>query len=651
LGALLCCAQLFNLQVISGSELLKKSEDRLVGAMPIRAARGEILDRNDEPLVSNRIGLFIKVRKTNITNEYLNHTINKLVNIMKESGETYIDNLPITESFPYRFNFDAQEDGDAKSLERAWKKNNNFSNNMTAMEIMKKLIEQFGISTGFSWSERRNIASVRFEMKQKQFGQMNPYVFARDVSIYSAQKIKEKNEDYPGVSIETEPIREYINGRLASHILGRTGLIYREEYEKMKDDGYGINDTVGKDGLEKILEPDIKGKDGTEELKLNRKNRRTSVVVSSKPPKPGNFAVLTIDKKLQEVAENSLEKRMREISSREGINITCGAAVAVQIKTGEVLAMATCPTYSQETFNKDYESLIKDPQRPMLNRALNGMYPPASTFKPLTALAGLEENVITIKETIPCGGYYNYTATYKPRCWKRGGHGRLSVVNAIASSCNCFFYETGRRVGITNLNKYSRALGLGELTGIELAESAGVLAGPDYRKSIKGAAWMPGNTIQAAIGQSDNMFTPIQLANYMGALANGGVRYKLHIIKEIKNCEDGSVVKKVEPQIAYELYIRPESYGAVMQGVRGVTSYGTACSVFRGFPVTLGGKTGTAEAYGEIDNAVFAGFGPFEDPEIAVSVVIEKGKHGTNAAYVAKDILAEYFKNRPKNKN
>jgi penicillin-binding protein 2 len=321
-----------------------------------------------------------------------------------------------------------------------------------------------------------------------------------------------------------------------------------------------------------------------------------------------------------------------------------GAAVALDVRNGEILAMASYPTYDPAQFNQNYDELIHDPDKPMLNRALNGTYPPASTFKMVTAVAGLETSVITPKEIINDTGVYNYYApTYTPKCWKRGGHGRLNVAQAIMHSCNYFFYETGRRVGIEKLNFYSTALGLGVPTGIELSESSGILAGPDYRKKINGDAWMPGNTVQAAIGQSDNSFTPIQLASYIATLANGGTRYRLHLIKEIKNYETQESVKTVELEALSEINIKPENYAAVMEGVKGVTANGTASSVFYDFPVTLGGKTGTAQVYGHSDNAVFVGFGPFDDPEIAVAVVFEGGLHGSYAAYTARDIFSEYF--------
>jgi penicillin-binding protein 2 len=641
----ICCTyRLIKLQIIKGEYYFKLSFNRLVGSSPIKAARGEILDRNGIPLISNRMGFLVKINKTEITNEILNSSINNLIKIAHEENITYIDTFPIKGKETYYFDFPYTED-DEKNKIKEWKKRNNFDENQTPKEVIKKFSNLFGISDKYSKEEKRNIIAVRYEMKSKAFGNMNPYVFANDVNISLVQKIKEQNENLPGVSIESEPIREYINKELAAHILGRVGIIYKEEYDQLKNENYGINDIIGKDGMEKILEKNLKGIDGTHEAKFY-KNGKGNIIIPNKPAIPGHCAILTIDKNIQETAENSLKTKMKEISINEKTKVECGASVVVQIKTGEILALATCPSYNPAKFNEEYDILIKNPLKPLLNRALNGIYPPASTFKMVTALAALEEEVITPNDTINDTGIYMYYApSYMPKCWKKNGHGKLDIANAIARSCNYFFYDIGRRTGITKLNEYSKKLGLGELTGIELSESQGILAGPEYRKKIKGPMWMPGNTIQAAIGQSDNAFTPAQLVNYIATLASGGTRYKLHLIKEIKSYDDGKILYKKDPEIISEINIRPENYEAIMKGVKGVMAdNGTASSIFKNFPIILGGKTGTAEIYGKPNNALFVGFGPFEDPEIAVVTVIEKGLHGTYAAQVAKNIFETYFK-------
>lgn len=561
---------------------------------------------------------------------------------MKTEKIPYIDTLPI-KGYPYVFDFPGAEDK-IENNSKIWKAKNNFLPSQTASEIMNKFQKQFNIPKTYTNQEKRDVIAVRYEMKLKQFGYMCPYTFASDVSVSVVQKIREQNEWMPGVFVESEPIREFVNGNLAAHILGRVGVIYKEEYDELKVFGYGMNDIIGKDGMEKVLESDIKGKNGTKAVSFFNKGKQKTIV-ENKPAKFGNYAVLTIDKNLQEIAEKSLETRMQQFSEISGKEIKCGAAVVVDVRNGEILAMATCPNYNPLLFNRDYDILIKDPLKPMLNRALNGLYPPASTFKPITAIAALEEGIITPKDTIfDTGRYMYYAPSYMPYCWNHNGHGKMNVTSAISHSCNYFFYDIGRRTGIQLLNEYSRKFGLGEATGIELPESIGILAGPDYRKKTKSIPWMPGNTIQAAIGQSDNMFTPLQLANYIATLSNGGTRYRLHLLKEIRSYENSEIIKTIEPEILSKIEIKPENHQALMDGLRGVMmDNGTASSLFKNFPVNLGGKTGTAQMAGTPDNGMFVGFGPFEKPEISIVVVFEKGLHGSYAAWTGKDILEAYF--------
>ena len=374
---------------------------------------------------------------------------------------------------------------------------------------------------------------------------------------------------------------------------------------------------------------------------------------------PGNYLILTIDSDLQRVTEESLAKNIESIrnssgtKAKNGADCNAGAAVVIDVKTGDTLALASCPTYDMSRFDEDYSELIENDAKPMWNRAVSGLYSPGSTFKPLTAIAALETNNLEVNEIIEDKGVYKFYADYQPTCWiwneYKMTHGRQNVSAALENSCNFFFYEVGRRLGIDTLGKYAAMFGLGESTGIELSEeTAGHMASPEYKKqvvqNVTSQDWYGGDTLQAAIGQSYSLFTPIQLANYAATIANGGTRYKVNLIKSIRSSVDGSVVKEFEPEIIENVNMDEDVLNAVNQGMKRVADEGSASEVFSNYGVQVGGKTGTAQVGGGSNNAVFIAYAPFDNPQIAVSVVLEHGVRGTNAAQVAKDIFDAYFK-------
>ena len=442
--------------------------------------------------------------------------------------------------------------------------------------------------------------------------------------------------------------------------MGRVGKIYAEEYEELKNEGYSYNDLIGKQGVELIAEKYLHGTDGTKNMEQNI-NGTVMKLAEDVPAVPGNYVVLTVDSDLQRVAEESLAANIEKIranggslSARKGADANAGAAVVLDVKNGDILAMASYPTYDLSNFNKDYAMLSQDKNRPMWNRALGGTYTPGSTFKPLTAIAALESGTISTTEQINCQGVYTYFDSYQPRCWiwteQHRTHGPLNVSGAIENSCNYFFYEVGRRMGIDKIDEYAAKFGLGELTGVEFKEEVkGNVSSPSVKEKIgrtkEDQTWYAGDTIQTAIGQSYNSFTPIQLANYIATVANGGTRYKTNIIKNIRSSLDGSVVAETQPTVVEKIELKPTTLEAVKNGMKKVVEDGSAKSIFEGYPIEIGGKTGTAQVGSKVtNNALFVAFAPFDNPEIAVAVVIEHGLRGANAGYVAKDIFDEYFK-------
>jgi len=646
--------RLVYLQVVLGEEYREASEKKLLSSVPIKAPRGEILDRYGRPLVSNRTGFSVQIKKTDISSQELNNMIYNLILLFEKEGISYIDSLPIS-SPPFTFLFDDTNDISKEQKEIEWKLNMKIPSEATADETVNLLGEKYDIDKAYDPESVRKIAGIRYEMEKRGFGRNTPFVFATDVSPGIVTKLEEQHLDFPGVNVVTEPIREYVNGELAAHILGRVGIIYKEEYEQLKSKGYGMNDILGKDGVEKIFEEYLRGKDGTSSIEQNIEGKLTQVL-TSKPPVPGNNVLLTIDAEIQAVAEKSLKETIANIQQlgqkdrkKNGADASSGAVVAIDVNSGEIIAMATYPTYNPARFNEEYSQMYKDPLKPMFNRAIGGAYAPGSTFKMLTAIAALEEGIITPNDRIRDEGIYRYYApSYQPVCWVWDDYGRthglINVSDALKVSCNYFFYDVGRRLTITKLNEYAKLFGLGETTGIELTgESPGILAGPESKKKLRNEQWYPGDTLQASIGQSFNMFTPIQLASYVSTIANGGKRYKVHLLKSVRTDKEGKIVKEQLPEVINEIKLKHENWKAVMEGMRSVTEDGTASNVFQNFPIAVGGKTGTAQVPKGSANAVFVAFAPYDNPQIAVAVVVEHGAHGNYIAPIARDIIAAYM--------
>lgn len=654
--------KLFDLQVMKGEQYLEVATSRLTTNIVEKAPRGEILDRYGSALVTNKVGYSIVMQKTGMSDDELNDMIKKLVDILYINNVEYYDSLPISFA-PYNYEFeDTDEDG---SVEREWTEwfegnkynGKNIDQTMSAEAVINAYKEIYNVSDAYTEDEQRRIIGIRYEADTRGFSQTSPFTIADDVGVDVVTEIKERQSEFQGISITNNYVREYTMPGLATHILGRVGKISSEEYEEYKDSGYGYNDIIGKQGIEKWAESYLRGEDGTTGS-LKKVSGSEVTIADDIDPVPGDYVVLTIDADIQQVAEQSLEDNIERISSaggikeKDGADCDAGAAVVIDVKTGDVLASASYPTYDMSTFNEDYQSLLENTSKPLLNRAVSGLYSPGSTFKPLTAIAALQSGNVGLNELIEDLGIYKYYDDYQPVCWiwssAHTTHGKQNVSQALENSCNYFFYEVGRRMGIDTLDEYAAKFGLGEITGIELEEeTSGHMASPEYKKEIitnvTSQDWYGGDTLQAAIGQSYSLFTPVQLANYTATIANGGTRFKVNLIKSIRSSTDGSVVKEFLPVIEDELDIDDEILDAVKDGMKKVADEGTAAELFVDYPVAIGGKTGTAQLGTGSNNAVFIAFAPFEDPEIAVAVVLEHGVSGTNAGYVAKDIFNKYF--------
>ena len=462
---------------------------------------------------------------------------------------------------------------------------------------------------------------------------------------------------FPGISTYSEPSVAYPYEQLASHILGYVGKISSEELKENPD--YEQNDVIGKTGIEQVFEKYLRGKDGIKQIGMSVDGVVTDEYIS-KEAVAGSDVVLTIDAALQKITENALAQDIEDMQTGKLTGAKTaneGAAVVINVKTGEILAMASYPNYTPSQFtwgisNENWNNYLQDTRHPLVNKAISDRSAPGSTFKMVTAIAGLESKVIDLNTKINDTYRYTYFKDYQPTCWKAGGHGWLNVTQAIEHSCNYFFYETGRRAGIDAIVKVAKEFGLGQKTGIELPdETAGILASPEVESE-----WTAGKTIQTAIGQLSNTFTPVQMAKYTAMIANGGKNLNVTIIKAIKN-SDGTEVSRneiesyvskilgVEENSGSNLSITQQNLDAVKQGMKGVTSDdgGTAYSYFKDFNIEVGGKTGSASTGQGNANAWFVGFAPFDDPEIAVAVYVKNGQHGSYTAPVAREIFAQYL--------
>ena len=646
--------QLFNLQIVHGEEYRQTSNIRLTRESILEADRGNIRDSSGTIIAGVESQYALVLYKTKATDEVLNNTILKIINLLSTNGDSYVDNFLINVN-PYSFKL--QEE----SSQKAWKKANNIDENATAEEAFNYFKDKYNITTD-NIEDARKIMAIRYEISYNGYSSTKSIEISDNISRTSLLQIKEQNSDFPGVEIIEKSVRTYPLGSTASHIIGRIGQIESSELEG-NEDLYDQNDIIGKAGIEYVFEKYLKGTDGIKQIDMDVNGAITDEYVAEEAV-AGADVILTIDSKLQAVTEQALKNNVEKLASKADPGTTpadAGAAVVLNVKTGEVLAMASYPDYDPSAFINGIDTdtwnyYINNDTKPLENKAISAMYSPGSTFKMATALAGLETGAITTTERINDTGIYRkYNSSW--RCWQSGGHGRLNVSQAIQHSCNYFFYEVGDRVGIDNLAKYASYLGLGKKTGIELVgEISGVLASTQIAEQ-ENRVWNPGETISAAIGQSYNTFTPLQMAKYVAMLANGGKNIDVTIVKSIVNA-DGSEVPRNEYEsyvnerlgltedTTEDLQINQDNLNAILEGMRGVTSEsgGTAYSTFKNFDIEVGGKTGSAQTGVEgKTNAWFVGFAPFDDPEIAIVVFVRNGQHGGDTAEVARDIIAQYF--------
>lgn len=637
---LLFAAVLYDAQILHGGENRAKSISSNAASETVTASRGIITDRNGKVLVSNRLAYTLVFDRSGFDDDAaLNAAILRLVQLCEETGTGWNDTLPIGRVGNFLRYSNARSETFDKFIEK-----NDLTSGASGRQLLSELRELYHVDESLSEREARLIVGVRYELHSR-----DSYTFAEDVSTEVLSLITDGR--YEGVTIRTASARVY-NTALAAHILGTIGPIWQEEWSSNEDTGYvgyadkgySMNDLVGKDGVEKAFESYLRGTDGRRLITTDETGKITGELYT-REPQPGGTVALTLDIDLQADVEAALAETISGMIDKDS-NERGGAAAVVSVGTGEVLALASYPTYDLSTFNEDYDELVNDQRLPMFNRATQGIYAPGSTFKMVTAVAALESGIITPSSIIQDRGIYTYYKDPQPMCWiysQTGStHGRINVSQAITDSCNYFFYEVGRLTGIRTLDSYASQFGLGQSTGIEIGDSSGVLASPEWAESHD-QEWTDGQTITAAIGQSYNLFTPLQLANYVATLVGGGDHYQAHLLKNVKAYDNSRLLYMYGDKPMNTVEISDSTLSAVTRGMHELTVSGSVAYAFENCVVSAGAKTGSAQVGTDIDNGVFVAYAPYEKPEIAVAIVIEKGGSGAALANTAVEIINSWF--------
>lgn len=657
--------RLFNLQIVEGEKYNADSQKRVLKESDIEASRGKILDRFGVPLAVNRQGFAIHLVKTSINTSELNEMLLKLSGILEKNNESHTDSLSKYLTFgPITFN------GMSEKEVKSWQTNSNRLDmkeehvTSLASELFKYLREtRFKIDSAYTDEQAYKIMTFRYEIliNNWNFTTGGTVSLASDVSMETISEIEERHHEFPGVITSVEPVREYINAYEEAQVLGYIRSIRQDQYDNLKVEGYDNNDLIGQAGIERTAERYLRGKNGKMSIEVDTNGRLTRKQETIAAV-PGSDVILTIDTNLQKVVMESLARNIDIIKNKKEDNnygdANAGSAVVLNVNTGEVLAMGSFPSFDPQIFLAGSEDkaaqqaiidLNSNTDKPQLNRTIQEIYAPGSTFKPLTAISGLEKGVISPTNSkyhdsghTNIGGRDLYCLEYP-----KTGHGTLDLKKALETSCNIYFYELGYDTGIDTLSLWASHFGLGRKTGIDLpSEKEGMMSSIELKRRLRDDIWRPADTAQVSIGQFDNAFTPLQMASYISTIANGGKRYKPYLIKEVIRY-DGSRVNITKPTYT-KVPVKQTTIDAVKKGMVAVTQSidGTAKKSFLGLPFEVAGKTGTAQTSRGIErspNALFVCYAPADDPQIAIAVVVEKGAWGSNVAPIARDIIDEYF--------
>ena len=671
----LCVGTLYQLQILNGAAYYDASQNNNVTYPAVKAARGNILDRYGRVLVSNRECYNLVINTTRLFGDEVddpNAVILEMVNIVEDSGAEFIDDLPITKSPPFEY---TEMTDFQRTLLNAYFDDHDLAEDTTAVELMSYFRTRYDIDNTYSAEDMRKISAIRYALNVRYAINTSSYTFVEDASIDLISDIMGAVGSV--IEVESSYVREY-NTQYAAHLLGYIGAmtdVEQEQYMVGDNSGYNYDSMVGKDGVELAFESWLHGTDGKSRVTRNSEGTITSTVYEEDPV-PGNHVYLTIDIQLQEAVERALENGIialqleRDQENAEAIangtpdevreDIQGGAAVVVDVNSGNPLAIASYPTFDASQVYENYAEYLNAEYDPLYNRATMGAYAPGSTFKPLVALAALSESIINTETRIDCEGIFSKYADqgYAPECWiytqEQLTHGNDNVSEALRDSCNYFFYTIADMMGIDILDEYAADFGLGESTGIEIGETIGNMANPDNHLNYDVDAWVYGDTVQAGIGQSDSLFTPLQLAEYCAAIANGGTRYSASVLKSVRSFDYTRQLYSGETKVMSTVDSADYNWAAVQYGmylfthdINGSSSeayYAFNNYSYNGESIGVAAKSGTSQLGEDItNNALFMCYAPYDDPEIAVAIVVERGRAGSALTNIAKDVLDAYF--------
>ncbi|MDE5995868.1 MAG: hypothetical protein K2G56_03015, partial [Eubacterium sp.] len=600
--------ELFNIQILNHEFYTEQNNNVSTYTVPLEAARGDIVDRNGNVLVTNRQGNSIILDAayfpSRSDNKERNTIIYNLLALFNKNKEETINNLPLTIN-KGKIAFTDDEDEIAKmKREDVF----NLQKYATAQNCFDTMVEMYELED-YDVNTALKIGAVRYELTTQYFSIENPVTIAENVKNETVAAIKEDKKTYLGADVRAVSYREYTDSTIAPHILGTVRKINGEEYSELKDDGYGINDIIGESGIESACEKELRGVPGELTITIDNEGNVTEEI--TKNPIRGNTVMLTVDKDLQRVAQDKLKEICDKVSLAKG----AGAVVVQDVNTGEILAAASYPTFDLQDYYDNYEKLAKNKRNPMWNRFALGTYAPGSTFKPMMACAALEEGVLNEDSVFKCTGLFQYYDV-PFHCMNGNVHGSENVRLALRDSCNIFFFNCADALGITKINEYGKMFGLGEKTGVEIPEATGTFASPAVAEQL-GRAWQMGDAIQAGIGQSYHLFTPLQLANYCATVANNGTRYESHFVKAIINSSNHSV-DETGITVVEDLPISDKTFTIVKEGMRLVATWKYLDPVFNKIDTPVACKTGTSQVgMGEKkdNNGFLITFAPYNNPE------------------------------------
>ena len=647
--------RLIFLQLVNSDSFKAQATNTTDYNFTVTAARGDIVDSAGRRIAASTTSYNVVLSKLLMGDEDLDAMLQRIVELLEAHGEKWNDSLLIGEpdaAGHYSFTAQADSTSNQKAL-AAMKDSLGLQQYATADDVMEKLVEDYKLeSYPLHW--QRVLGGIHYEMQQQAFSNVNNFVMAENVSEVTVATIKENSLTMPGVEIVETSTRSYDEGDIIPHVLGRVGKITAEKWKvtdengqttyPLREKGYNMNDMIGVSGLEAVYEDELRGKDGVETITRSSDGVIVGTAMTT-VPEPGHTVQLTIDSAFQQAVDKALAKNIEMINSTynssSSAKAAAGAVVVISTKDGSVLAASNYPSYDQNLFATQYSQYSSDPGLPLLNRALQGLYTPGSTFKPAVAVAALDSGIINRFSTVYCNGVYTYYDDYRPKCTRHGHSGNIDVITAIKWSCNIFFYDVGRRLTSDVYDAYAYKLGLGQRTGVEVNEALGRLTkktDKNYTSSLD---------IQAAIGQGNTVVSPIQLATYAATLANNGVRYRTHFVKAILDTNTGEVLSETQPEVMDIIEGNGNTFELVRQGMKQVPS--TISGKISSYPIAIACKTGTpqrSETYASGKhylNAMMIAYLPADDPEIAIGITVEYGGYGARTGDLVVDIANAYF--------